>query len=131
MQLLDIKGNPINLDVSQSRYPIKNKSRSKLQGLVADLLVEKYPRQTILEDFIIPRSKMSVDFFLPRLGIVYEVDGNQHYEYNSHYHGDRQTNFGFANQVRRDNAKENWCIYNDFEIYRITSATQARELLDG
>jgi very-short-patch-repair endonuclease len=119
MKLYDINGELVQTDIRPSNKPVKFKSRSILQGKVGEKLQELYPRDTILEDFTIPGSRLSVDFFLPKREMVIEIDGIQHSEYTPFFHGPLSTSGGYGKQVSRDRQKEGWCSMNGFKLIRI------------
>lgn len=118
MKLFDINGTLVSVDVRESSFPIKPRSRSILQGQLGEQLIAKYPQQTILEDFIIPGSKLSLDFFIPRLKKAYEVNGDQHYQSIPFFHGAINEN-KFAKQVNRDIKKAEWCEMNGIDLIEI------------
>lgn len=118
MKIIDINGNYVNVDVRQSTYPLRPKSKSKLQQETSEYLVNKYGSDVILEEFPIPGSRLSVDFFLPRRGIVVECDGRQHDEYTPFFHGNIEKN-EFAKQKSHDRQKEVWVENNGFALVRI------------
>ena len=121
--MFDINDNLVPVDVRQESYPIKSKSRSKTQGLVAKLLVEKYAHTPILEDFTIPGSRLSVDFFLPKKWIAIEIQGVQHQEHNSFFHGPKEHN-KFAKQKVNDRQKAEWAETNGFKFVEIETTKE-------
>jgi very-short-patch-repair endonuclease len=72
----------------------------------------------VLEDFTIPGSQLSVDFFLPTLGYVIEVQGSQHKKHSDFFHGEK-TKLKFAGQMKRDNQKAQWAEQNGFTFIEI------------
>lgn len=126
--MFDINEELVNVDVKPSTYPIKGISKSKLQTVVAEILTEKFPREPILEEFIIPGSRMSVDFFLPLKQIVVEIDGRQHQEFTPFFHGDKATSNKFANQIKNDRQKTYWCEINKYKLIRIIDKKDLEQL---
>lgn len=120
MKMLDIEGNLTNVDIRQSSYPLRAKSKSKLQGLTSDKLQEKYPYDIILEEFFLPSSRLSVDFFLPKRRLVIEVDSALHYKHIPFFHGDINEN-NLGKQISHDRKKEQWVEDNDFKLIRINT----------
>lgn len=116
MKLLDLNGNLVKVSVSQSDYPIKEESRSILQGKVGKHLQEKFPFDIILEDFTIPNSRLSLDFIIFSRSLAYEIDGSQHHHYNSFMHKNAGS---FARQLRYDDDKTKWCKMNGIKLIRI------------
>jgi hypothetical protein len=129
MKMYDVDGNFVNADIRESRYPLKGISKSALQGKAAIKLRESYPYASILEEFQVPGSQMTVDFFVPSQGLVVEVDGRQHEEFVPFFHGDKSTSRKFVEQVNRDGRKELWAQNNKFKMVRITEESQLEILL--
>jgi len=99
-----------------------------LQATVGSFLKENFPREIILEEFIIPNSKLSVDFFLPNLKMVIEINGEQHYQYTPFFH-DQELKHNFAKQKHRDVSKHKWAEINGYKYISIRS-TNDLELLN-
>lgn len=120
MKVLDLRGKEIVVNITPSKYPVKGSgSRSKLQGECGLRLVREFPYEVILEEFPIPGTRMKLDFFLPNKSIAIEIDGTQHDEFNSFFHGEKTTSTKFFGQVSRDVKKHEWCEINDFDLIRI------------
>ena len=129
MKMLDINGREVKVDVRQSKYPLRKESRSKFQNKVGEWLTELYPRYEILEEFRIPSSRMSVDFFIPRVGLVVECQGKQHQEHNNFFHGDRVNNTKFGEQKIRDTEKGGWVDENGFDLLEVFEQTTKEEFI--
>ncbi len=126
--MFDIYGDLVNVDVRESRYPIKAKSRSSLQGLTASKLREEYPMDIILEDFTVPGSQLSVDFFLPKRRMVVEVQGRQHDEHVPFFHGDKTKPNKFAGQISKDRQKQEWAETNGYSFIEIRTQEELENL---
>ena len=61
---------------------------SKLQRLIYDLLLEIYPKYTVVYEQAIHAISMRYDLFVKELGIAVEIDGIQHRQYVEHFHRD-------------------------------------------
>lgn len=118
MRMLDVKGKLVNVDIRSSKYPLKHKSKSSLQGITQRFLIEKYPADVILEDFTVPGSRMSVDFLIWSRALVVEVQGSQHQEHNDFFHGSHD-NKNFYKQVKRDTKKQSWAESNGLDFIEI------------
>ena len=94
----------------------RNVRASKIQNNVYNILEGIYGSHAILQDFIIPGTKLSVDFFIPSFSLVIEVDGNQHDKFNSFFHNSRKD---LIKQQGRDDNKEKWCQINNLIIVRV------------
>lgn len=119
MRLLDVNGNVVNVDVRESKHPLRAKSKSYLQKQVGLALKELIINEPILEEFPVPGSRMSVDFFVPKRQTVIEVNGPAHYTHVPIFHGDKKVSNKFAGQVKRDIKKEQWAEINGFRFITI------------
>lgn len=81
-----------------------------------ELLSQLYPTDAILEEVGLPDCSLRLDFYLPRLSLAIECQGQQHYEYTSHFHKHR---LGFADAKRRDNRKREWCELNRINLIEL------------
>jgi len=81
-------------------------------------VVEKiFPNQIIeLEHNVADRGSLFIDIYLPALSIGFEYDGEQHFKYIEHFHGDRR---GFANSRKRDLSKDDACVAKDITLVRV------------
>ena len=128
MKIYNINGDLISVDVRQSSYPLKLISNSQIQQKAKEILLQKYRNDVIIENFIIPESKLSVDFFLPKRKLVIEIDGEQHNSFNSFFHKSIH-NKGLTSQLNRDDMKENWAKMNGFRFLRFDK-TNLNELIN-
>ena len=119
MKLLDINGKEVRIQIRQSDYPMREVSRSNIQHEVGQKLQEMFPHETILEEFPIPGSRMTLDYFMPRLMIAVEVDGEAHDHYIPFFHG-QMSDKKFTKQVKNDMSKNKWCEINGIKLVRIT-----------
>ena len=53
------------------------------------------------------------DIYLPQFNLFVEINGEQHYRFNPHFH---KNPMDFMRQKRRDNEKLQWCRLNNFPI---------------
>ena len=90
--------------------------KSKFQEQVRNELIQKYPTDIICEEVYIKGEKFYLDFFLPRLKTVIEVNGRQHKEHVKFFHKTKQD---FDKQINTDNRKKNWCDINGFKMIEI------------
>jgi len=115
-----LDGNVVACDLTSDNYPIRSEKncRSKAQFRFGKRLVGLFNGEVVLEEFGIPQmGGTSLDFFLPRLKLAFEVDGRQHRTFVPYLHGDRS---GFDNQKQRDNLKERWCDLNNIRLIRVS-----------
>ena len=129
MKVRDTKNKEHHLDVRQSSYPLKSQKacKSKIQYNCGQLIKQKFPLETILEEVPLPGENLTIDFLLPTRKIAFEVHGRQHDEFVAHYHKDQR---GFLNSQSRDNRKQLWCDINEIELYIVRSEEEMKELLE-
>lgn len=87
--------------------------RSKLHLAARELLIDLFPTVQIMEEVLVPltrRERAYFDFYINTLKLVVEVNGQQHYKFNSLFHSSAQD---FANQKKKDRRKKEWCEYNN------------------
>lgn len=130
MKLKTLDGRMVSRQFTGDRYGLKSrdKCKSESQYLLGQLLKRIYPGYVICEEFVIPDTRLSIDFFIPALGIIFEFDGSQHAKYNSFFHSSKKA---FEAQVGRDHTKEEWCAINNFRIVRVTNKNISKEELIG
>ena len=58
-----------------------------------------------------------LDFYIPKLNVIIEYDGKQHYEFTSFF---QPTYQNFVNQVNRDRCLEQYCKENNIKLLRIS-----------
>lgn len=107
MKVKGLNGRTYNWKLRQHK-----RERSKPHEAAHEIIVEFYPLELIYEDVSLPGSnKLYADFILPRSRIMVEVHGEQHYEFNAHFHKNMN---GFLNSCKRDQNKQQWAQINDF-----------------
>ncbi len=111
-----------------SEYKLRTREacKSELQYQCGQLIKDRFPVEEILEEVYIPFQGFYLDFFLPRLKIVFEIQGRQHYEYNKFFHKNK---LNFNESKKRDFMKEEWCKINNITLYTVDSVEQLKEVL--
>lgn len=102
-------------------------SKSSLHNKVLSIIKEIYPLQIIREEEIIKINgkRLFVDIYLPKLGLMIECDGIQHFKFNSFFHKDKWDLF---HQKLRDEEKDIWCQKNNKVLVRFSYLEE--DLLD-
>ena len=94
-------------------------SRSKFQFGIKQFLEPFWYRHVVFEEFPIPGSKLSLDFFNANMKIAIEVQGAQHTNYVPYFHGNNKINY--LNQLDRDVKKKSFCDMNDIHLVEVFS----------
>lgn len=91
---------------------------SKLSDEVHDKFREWYPHFTIRKEHYVnyKGSRLFFDFFIKELNLLIECQGQQHYEFNKHFHGDRAV---FLDSKARDNLKIEYAEENRMALMLI------------
>ncbi len=92
-------------------------SRSKFQLKVKNFLEPYWERHVVFEEFPVPGTKLSLDFFNANRKIAIEVQGAQHTKYVPFFHGEYKNNY--LNQLNRDNQKLEFCEINNLTLLEI------------
>ena len=87
--------------------------RSKPHVRARNLLSRIYPIDTLYEEVPLPESRLRLDFLLPRLRLVVEVQGRQHFEYVPFMHKSRSN---FLAALKRDHEKVEFCERNGLTL---------------
>lgn len=120
MKLILLDNSIVKLAINPSHYKVKplEACRSKFEYEVGQFLKKKFSFYTILQDFIIPQTHMSLDFWVVGKCCV-EADGIQHSQYSQFFHGSRA---GFGKQKERDDLKSQFCALNSLQLIRVPYA---------
>lgn len=126
MKLVSPSGKEFNLN-KPLRFLVKwdGKSRSNFQFQTKKFLEPYWKRDVVFEEFPIPRTKMSLDFFNLSTNVAIEVQGSQHLHYNRFFHGN--TNYKYLTQLKRDQYKFDFCKEYGIilvEIYSLEELTK-------
>lgn len=118
MKFLTLKNREVRIDLNASRYPIRSRQSSKSIGQfhLGQQLRAIYNGVVILEEFGIPDSRLSLDFFIPNRRLAFEFQGVQHDEYNPFFH---ETKADFERQKTRDADKRYWCEKNKITLIEV------------
>ena len=132
MELTRVGGGTIKIRIDPAKYPMRSRSQCKSIGQfhLGQRLRHIYGSCVILEEFSIPGSRLSLDFFIPSRKIAFEFQGIQHDEYNSFFHRDRMA---FVMQKDRDRTKRTWCDDNKIRLIEVRekniTVSQLREII--
>lgn len=108
MILKSIHGQKINAPHAEKFLIDWNaQSRSNFQSEVKKFLYNYWQFHVVFEEFTIPKTRLSLDFFNKTLNVAVEVQGAQHNKYIKHFHGNH--NINFLRQLKRDDKKLKFC----------------------
>ncbi len=135
MKIKTLCGREISFEIVPRKYPARSKEESKSYGQynLGQCLKNIYGDITMLEEFGIPQSRLSLDFYLPNHSVAFEFQGIQHDKFNQFFHVDKK---GFEQQIVRDGEKKRWCKMNDVTLIEvrdknITPEQLKRDIVNG
>ena len=116
MKLYNVHGRLQNKNVSKYLIDWDGKCKSKIQLKVKQFLKNFWENHIVYEEFPVFGTRLKVDFVNVTKYIAIEVQGQQHTSYNKFFHGSRT---GYWKSIKRDVAKENWLIKNEFQLVEV------------
>lgn len=105
----------------------EGKCRSRFQERVKSLLKPYWFADIVFEELPVIGTRLTIDFYNANRKIALEVDGNQHYKFNKHFHGNNRSKF--LGQLQRDEKKEYFCEINNIRLVRILESDKLDEEL--
>jgi NAD-dependent SIR2 family protein deacetylase len=86
---------------------------SKQSDKVFELLKRLFPHNRVSKEYYVnyKGKKLFFDFYIRELGILFEIQGQQHTRFIKHFHGDKEV---FLAQKNRDNLKIEYVQGNKF-----------------
>lgn len=88
---------------------------SKKQKLLYEILLEVFDKYTVVYEQQIPVLGQRFDMYIKELGIAFEFDGVQHFDFIPFFHTDMN---GFISASKLDKAKEDFCEENGIALVR-------------
>lgn len=116
MLVSDLDGRASSWLIGGKEVTTDTRITSSLHKIARQMLKDRFPTLQILEEVSIRvhRTKnLHLDFYLPLRKLAVEVNGEQHYTYNSHFHKNR---IGFLNSKKNDREKSEWCELNGIDL---------------
>ena len=88
---------------------------SKIEETVYELISQALPNYTCKRQHYVHHfgHKLFFDFYVIELKVMVEVQGRQHFEFNSFYHSSAEE---FKKQQLRDQLKREWCLDNGYSL---------------
>jgi len=118
MKFYDTKGREHSVDIRPSRWKRKEvgEGRGKFQSKVGIIIAQLFYGYHVLEEFPCFGEGLQLDFFLPTKKLAVEVQGQQHFKFNSFFHKDKAA---FLRQLSNDKRKVLWCEANKICLVKI------------
>lgn len=105
MTIPSIRGFPRKININKYLIDWEKPSASDAQFKTKLFLKEYWSADRVCEEFLIPGSRLRIDFINFSKKIVLEVSGQQHEKYVKFYHKNR---LNFLSSVKRDMQKIDW-----------------------
>lgn len=103
--LPSIRGFPKKVNINKKLIKWDDPSASSAQFKTKKFLKDYWAPDRVCEEFIIPGSRLRIDFINFSKKIVIEVSGQQHEKFVKFYHKNR---LNFLSSVKRDMQKIDW-----------------------
>ena len=120
MKITGLDGREYNWNVT--KYKAREKC-SKLHARAREVLTAAFPYDIIYEELTLPGSKderqtkpLYADFFVVPRQLMVEVQGEQHYKFNSHFFDNKML---FFRAQARDRLKQEWCDLNEILLVQL------------
>lgn len=113
MKITNHDNKEIKLDLKNSATIDQNRPRSELHLKARNLLRSLFPSVQICEEVAVELSKgktVYLDFFIPSISLVVEVNGEQHFKFTPFFH---KTKSAFAKAKQLDKDKKLLCEMNN------------------
>lgn len=98
---------------------LSSQTGSKGEKRVRNIISKYFQYDVWLEQFIIPHTRLRVDFMCPSIKLVIEFDGDAHYKFNEFFHNNR---LNFLASIKRDAKKEELLEKNGYRIVRLVES---------
>jgi hypothetical protein len=128
MRVTDLSGKEHSWNLSGYRtFNDDKRPRSNLHIRARQLLRIVYDNDTILEEVAMPGEHLYLDFYLPSRKTAFEVQGEQHFKQNAHFH---KNDLDFKRSQQRDSRKRRWCELNNITLIELPFNESAQEWLN-
>lgn len=118
VKLLSLNGRPREVNINRYKIDWDGPCLSKMQRGVRDFLRPYWEHSKIvLEELVIPGSRMSLDLVSLSDKVAIEVQGAQHAAFNRHMHQNSLSKY--RDQIKRDLKKGEWCERNGFKLIEV------------
>jgi hypothetical protein len=100
-------------------YQTQKSNASKPHIRARELLKKLYPFASISEEVPLVgtfKVRLVLDFYIHIQQLAIEVQGQQHYKFNSHFYQNKQA---FCRAQSRDRSKIEWCKINNIDLVEL------------
>lgn len=100
----------------------KRKSCSSYHKVARDLIKSLFPYDYFYEEVCLigsntnKNNSLYADFFCPKLKLIFEIHGEQHYSFNSHFH---KSKIDFIRSKNKDQTKIEWAELNGIRLIEL------------
>lgn len=118
MKVMGLDGREYPWNITGCRVNVNDtRPRSSYHLAARSLLSNMFPCMPILEEVLLPGTRnLRLDFYLPSQHTAIEVQGPQHYEHVSYFHGGKK---GYDEAMIRDQNKLEWCQINNIRLVHL------------
>jgi len=112
-------GRSYTINFTKANHKSYRDKRSSYHKKARELISKSFPFEIVYEETTLPGSRtratglLYADFIIPKLCIMIEVHGEQHYTFSRFFH---KTKKGFQEHKRRDVKKIEWCELNEITM---------------
>lgn len=122
MKFKGLDGKEHGRDVSRYVWD-GSKAASAGEATLGERLKGLFPNSTIYAQLPCLGTDLRLDFYIHSIKIAFEFDGEQHKEFNPHFHRSRR---GWLRAQENDRRKQEWCEINGIELIRVDKDTLDR-----
>lgn len=119
MKVKGFDGRSYTINFTKANHKSYRDKRSSYHKKARELISKSFPFEIVYEETTLPGSRtratglLYADFIIPKLCIMIEVHGEQHYTFSRFFH---KTKKGFQEHKRRDVKKIEWCELNEITM---------------
>lgn len=117
MRFILPNGRAVWKNIDKNRVDWDKKCRSKIQFIFKSFIKPYIEKHVIVEEFVLPGTKLSIDLLDLTTHIAYEVQGSQHYSYNAFFNKNSRSNY--LGQLNRDVKKKEYLERNNYRLIEI------------
>jgi len=116
MKVMTLDGIEYDWNIPSKIAKGNKRETSSLHTIAKKILHELYPMLNIYEEIpliVEKNKKLYLDFYIPSIQTAIEVNGKQHYSFNTFYH---RNQIHFMKMKMNDRKKAEWCEHNKITL---------------